>query len=144
MVEVIGRWSNHADQGERLRVLATIVPSGSSAPIGRTPKQVQRRLRPAEIDEVIAGYKGGLTVYELAHQFRIHRVTVANLLKRSGLLLRGQSLTAAQVTDAVSLYDSGLPLTRVAAVIGCSSTTVWNTLRAEGVKLRGPHERARF
>jgi hypothetical protein len=135
-VEVIGAYSNLSEQGERVKYLLTMMPSGPPEEKKRAPKQVQRRLRPAEIAELVTGYESGLTVYELGNKHRIHRVTVSSLLKREGIPLRGQSLTPEQVIQSISLYVNGLSLKRVADEIGCSDSTIWNALRARGIMIR--------
>lgn len=71
-VEVVGRWSNHLEQGERLDELVGMAPTECAKPRVGTRKQVQRRLRPREVEDLIAGYLGGATVYQLGRQFRIH------------------------------------------------------------------------
>jgi hypothetical protein len=45
-------------------------------------RQVQHRLGPARIEELIAAYRRGATAAALAVQFQIHRTTVAALLQR--------------------------------------------------------------
>src|SRR5665213_112321 len=85
MVEVMGRWSKLSDQGERLTTLVKTVPKGSIQPKTRKPTQVARQLRPAEIEELVAGYQDGATVYQLAAQFRISRSTVSQHLEREDI-----------------------------------------------------------
>jgi hypothetical protein len=85
-VDVMGRYLNPSDQGERLHDLLRIVPSGRKTVNSRTPKAIHRRLRPAQVEELVAGYQAGSTVYQLAEQFRINRETVPKLLERSGVL----------------------------------------------------------
>jgi DNA-binding CsgD family transcriptional regulator len=91
---------------------------------------------PAEIAKMVDGYREGLTVYRLAEEFRINRGTVAGLLKRSGVTMRNQTLTAAQIELATEMYREGLSLMRVAKQIGCSHSTIWYALRTAGVRLR--------
>ena len=45
-------------------------------------RQLQHRLRPARIEELIAAYRCGAIAAALAVQFQIHRTTVAALLQR--------------------------------------------------------------
>jgi hypothetical protein len=54
VVEVLGRYSNLRDQGERIRALLDIAPEGPATPLVRTAKQIQRRLKPLEIDTSVA------------------------------------------------------------------------------------------
>jgi len=51
-------------------------------PEAPTTKQIHRRLRDDQIDDLVAGYKLGSTVYELADQFAINRETVSLILRR--------------------------------------------------------------
>jgi len=46
--------------------------------------QMQKRLNNEEIQQIIAGYKSGLTMKELSRRFGCHRVTVSNILKKNG------------------------------------------------------------
>ena len=45
-----------------------------------TRRSTVRKLTRDELCELVAGYKAGATVYELAEQFKIHRVTVSEVL----------------------------------------------------------------
>ena len=84
--EVSGRYSNPFEQGERLRDLIEMVPKGSPEVSVGPRKQVHRRLCPAEIEELVAGYQAGATACQLADRFRIHRTTVLSLLERRASL----------------------------------------------------------
>jgi hypothetical protein len=61
-VEVMGRYLNPSDQGERLREILETVPSGPQIAIPRTPKQVHRRLQPGQVDEIVDLYLAGATL----------------------------------------------------------------------------------
>jgi hypothetical protein len=65
--------------------LAELRDRGSARlrPANHAPvRQVQHRLGPARIEELIAAYRRGATAAALAVQFQIHRTTVAALLQR--------------------------------------------------------------
>ena len=49
------------------------------------PRQHQRRLTPAEVDELVAARAAGATMAQLADQFDIKRQTVSRWLKRRGI-----------------------------------------------------------
>ena len=132
----MGRYSNLCDQGERLRSLLEMVPSGPLEPIPRTIKQKQRRLRGAEIDKLVADYLIGATVYELAEQFGVHRSTVSDVLERRGVARRFGPLSPAQIAIAASLYGGGLSLAKVGKQLGCQATTVRDALAKVGVEIR--------
>jgi hypothetical protein len=85
VVEVLGRYSNLLEQGERVQTLLQIVPDGSPEVNLRTPRQVQRRLTPAETDQLIAEYESGDSVKDLARRHNLHRETVSKILTRHGI-----------------------------------------------------------
>jgi predicted DNA-binding protein (UPF0251 family) len=53
------------------------------------PRQ-QKRLKPAEIEAIVAGYQGGMTLVELAQQLGVHKRTVGEALKRRDVSRRGR------------------------------------------------------
>jgi hypothetical protein len=99
----MGRYLNPSDQGERLRDLLGIVPSGSQTVNTRTKKAIHRRLRAAQVEELVAGYQTGSTVYQLAEKFRINRDTVSKLLERQGVPRRNRPLSPVQIEQAIEL-----------------------------------------
>jgi len=143
-VEVIGRYSNHCDQGERLQDLVEMVPNGLPRANVQTKKQIHRRLRQREIDELVAGYRAGATVYQLANEFRIHRGTVSLLLERHRVSLRNRPLSPAQIEQARVLYATGQSLAKVGKQLGCDANTVRLALVKVGVRMRDSHGRDRL
>lgn len=113
-----------------------MVPKGPSGAISRTTRQTQRRLRGAEIDELVAGYQAGATTYELAERFRMHRVTISATLKRKGIALRAQPLSPTQIAAATQFYHEGLSLLKVGERVGCNAETVRRALMNAGVEIR--------
>lgn len=95
-------------------------------------KQVQRRLRDDQVDDLVAGYKRGFTVYQLADEFRINRETASLLLRRQGVAIRHRSLGPEQVAQASKLYVDGLSLARVADAMGVIRGAVNNALEGCG------------
>jgi hypothetical protein len=51
-----------------------------------------------QVQQVIAGYQVGATVYQLGNQFGIDRETVSRILRRHYITLRGTSLTPTKST----------------------------------------------
>jgi hypothetical protein len=137
------KWLYIADQGERLHDLVQIVPSRSRTVNSRTPKAIHRRLRPEQVKQLVVGYKTGLTVYQLAEQFRINRGTVSKLLEREGVPRRGRPLSAAQVQKATKLYAAGMSLVNVGKQLGCDGSTAHLALRKAGVRMRDCQGRER-
>lgn len=71
----------------------------------RTLKQVQRRLQPAHVEELLDAYRAGVAVKRLAEQLRINRTIVLNLVKRRGMRRRYPALQGAEGRRARQLYE---------------------------------------
>ena len=101
-------------------------------------RQVLRRLRPVDIDSLIAAYGQGQSVRSLVELFGIHRTTVLARLERHGVSRRRTvcKLTGADVTEAAALYASGLSLAAIGERFKVEGATVGNALRRSGVQLR--------
>jgi DNA-directed RNA polymerase specialized sigma24 family protein len=135
-VEVMGRYLNHSDQGECLRNLLEMVPSGSKTAKTRTPRRVCRRLEPAKVAELIQGYGDGVPVEVLADQFGVNQSTVQKHARRHELPRRSPRLGPNQTEDAVRLYLSGQSLAKLSDHFGVATDTVALALRRAGVTLR--------
>jgi len=118
-----------------------MVPNGLPRANVQTKKQIHRRLRPPEIVELVAGYKAGATVYQLAERFRIHRSTVSLLLERQRVPRRNRPLSPAQIEQASVLYATGQSLAKVGDQLGCDANTVRLALVRVGVRMRDCHGR---
>lgn len=143
LVEVLGRYLNPCDQGERIHDLLQIVPSSSKTVNVRTPKAIYRRLRPEQVEELVIGYQAGSTVYQLADQFRINRGTVSRLLERQCIPRRRHPISPAQIGQATQLYATGLSLVSVGRQLGCNGSTIHLALRKAEVPMRDTHGRYR-
>jgi hypothetical protein len=136
LVEVLGRYSNLCDQGERVRTLLEMTPDGQEQSKVRTPKQAQHRLSSGEVDELVAGYQAGTGVNDLATQFGVNRDTVFAILKRREVVRRPRGIPSDLVERAVSDYRAGLSLAVIGAELSVDPATVSRTLRKAGVSLR--------
>ena len=86
----------------------------------------QRRLSPTDIDDLIAAYRAGATIIQLAMEFGIHRTTVAGHLDRHGVP-RHSELTVWDddiLREAAELYATGLSLADVAERFRRAGVTV--------------------
>ena len=115
----------------------------AAAPIPATtdragPHRTQKRLRTAEVDELVAAYQTGDSVEELAKHFGVHRTTVIAHLGRRQVQLRSTFTTWDHdaLTAAVAYYASGASLATVAARFGVDPSTVANRFRRAGVAVR--------
>lgn len=119
-------WANRADE----RGLPV-------EPTRRRRPHRQRRLSPAEVDELTDAYRDGSTLVELASRFQINRTTVIDHLTRRSVPRRRQpSMTPTQVHDAAELYGTGLSLAAVAERVGFDKKTVRKELAKAGVVIR--------
>jgi DNA-directed RNA polymerase specialized sigma24 family protein len=91
-------------------------------------QKIPRRLSSEQISELIQEYREGLTVYELAARFGIHRETASGVLEREGVPRRRKPLSSSQTKMASVLYGEGWSLARMGAELGCDPSTVWRTL----------------
>jgi DNA-directed RNA polymerase specialized sigma24 family protein len=132
----MGRYSNLRDQGERIHNLSEIVPEGSSEVNPGTLKQVQRRLRPDEIDDLVRQYQAGVNVQELAVSFGIHRDTVSETLTRQGVARRKRGIPSETLDEVIGDYRAGLSLASIGARLSVDPGTVASALRRAGVELR--------
>ncbi len=135
-MEVIARYSNRCDQGERILEVIKMVPERSSEAISRTKKQIQRRLSADHVDDLVAAFQGGAKVTELATAFGIHRDTVSQILNRAGIQRSAIKLNGPTVDRAIELYRAGNSLAKVAPLVGASPETVRKALLQACVDLR--------
>jgi radical SAM superfamily enzyme with C-terminal helix-hairpin-helix motif len=103
--------------------------------------QDQKRLTEDEVTEVIAEYRAGATILELATQHGCDRKTVIRYLKLHCVEVRHRRMSSAQIDEAVVLYKSGLSLIRVGKAVGADPKTVKARLMEAGVPMRGVHRR---
>lgn len=95
-----------------------------------------KQLKEEEARELIAAYKAGAMVNQLAQRFGIARQTVSQILKRHGVALRMRGLTTQQIDEAVQLYEGGWSLERIGKRMGVDDMTVRSRLLERGVQMR--------
>ena len=105
---------------------------------GQLSNPAQRRLSPADIDDLISAYQAGATISQLAVEFGIHRTTVAGHLDRHGVARHNeQRVWDDQILrQAAELYATGLSLADVADQFGIDAQTVANRFRRAGLPVR--------
>ncbi|MQA63863.1 MAG: hypothetical protein GEU86_20900 [Actinophytocola sp.] len=141
-----GTYYNIKPQVEALENLLRKLPDRARPappPADRPKPRRARQLDADHIQELIAGYQAGATVYELGDRFGIERRTVSTVLRRHGVPMRRRSLSIDQVDTAIYLYTLGWSLARVGEHLGVDPTTVLNCLRRRGVRTRDAHGRPR-
>lgn len=86
-------------------------------------------------------YQAGHMMKEIAARHGIHRVTVSEVLDRTGTAKRPKGMSQSQVDMAARLYESGLSLVSVGAQLGFNATTVRTMLLRRGITTRDSHGR---
>jgi hypothetical protein len=105
---------------------------------------VQRRLVPDEVAELVAAYRRGVPVAELAASFQVNRTTVLGHVRRHGVRKRDRrALQGEEVDRAAQLYAGGQSADWVAAQLGVAPSTVRRALKDAGVALRPGGRRRR-
>lgn len=102
----------------------------------RSLGMAQTRLRAEQIDELVARYRDGATLVELASCFGIHRRTVAEHLTRREVPIRRGRFDPCRIHEAGNLYDSGLTLVEVGLKVGAGPQAVRRALADHDVPIR--------
>lgn len=97
-----------------------------------------RKLQPAEVDDLIGRYEQGTNLSELARQFDLHFQTVRAHLRRRGVDLRSSHpvLSDEQKLEVRALYAAGLSTYKLGDRFGVDRDTIRRALRAAGVQMR--------
>jgi hypothetical protein len=95
-----------------MRSFPASIPPSRRRSSGTLPRRA-RQLGPEQVEQLIADYRSGATVYELGDRFGIERRTVSTILHRHGVPMRRRGLSPEQVDDAIHLYNLGWSLARV-------------------------------
>lgn len=136
MVDLLGHYSNHHDLRKHLEQVFERLSHPTGKPTTRRKAiQVQNRLRPSDVTELVVAYRQGIGIRDLAERYDIHRHTVAEHLERHGVA-RPPRLTPILVAQAVELYTQGSSLARIADQLGVHPESVRYRLRQAGVKMR--------
>jgi hypothetical protein len=141
MLELVHAYSNLVPQSKTLCQVQIKAASTTRKRDSRPRRQGQRRLGEAEVVELIVAYGQQKSIKELAAKYRIHRVTVTSLLRRSGVELRQVGLTDVQAAEACRLYPEGWSLGRLAKRYDVNDMTVRRYLLLAEVVMRLPHQR---
>ncbi|MGH9127467.1 MAG: helix-turn-helix domain-containing protein [Acidimicrobiales bacterium] len=87
--------------------------------------------------ELVAAYRRGVPVEEVAASFRVNRTTVLGHVRRHGVPKRDRRVLGPDaVRKAVHLYGAGLSAESVAEELQVAATTVRRALTDAGVTLR--------
>jgi transposase-like protein len=87
--------------------------------------------------ELVAAYRRGVPVEDLAASFRVNRTTVLSHVRRHGVPKRDRrALQGDEVDRAAQLYLGGRSMDWVAAQLEVAASTVRRALKDAGVTLR--------
>ena len=87
-----------------------------------------KRLNPAQVDLLIAGYRKGKPMHELAGDFGIARQTVSLTLKRNRVPMRMRGLHEEQRREVTALWEQGWSYARLGERFKVDPWTVRNFL----------------
>lgn len=137
---MVGLFSSHANELRKAhRHLSTEPIRGLPQGNGSRKRTTLSRLSDEKVGQIVTAYETGKTVYELAAEYRCHRVTISAVLKRQGIALRRTSPTPEQIDKMVHLYETGYSLAKVGDRLGFNATTVLHQLKVRGIPTRDAH-----
>ncbi len=140
----VGLFSSYANELQKVhRRLSTKPVSELSQENGGDKRTTRPRLSDEKVSQIVAAYKTGKTVYELAAEYDCHRVTITAVLKRQGVALRRTSPTAAQIDEMIRLHEAGPSLARVGERFGMNASSALAQLRKSDVRTRDTQGRIR-
>lgn len=88
------------------------------------------------VEDIVQRYRSGESTTKLSVEYGVSRSSVAALLRKQGVALRGQAMTHEAIDRAVALYRQGLTIREVADKVDYSDSTVRSALRSKGVSMR--------
>jgi len=110
--------------------------SDSRGRVVRSLGMAQTLLRPEQVDDLVAQYREGATLVELASIFGVNRRTVAMHLSRREVTIRRGRFDPSRIHEAADLYLSGLTLVEVGMRVGVGPQAVRQALASHGVVIR--------
>ena len=110
--------------------------SDSRGRVVRSLGMAQTLLRPEQVDDLVAQYREGATLVELASVFGVNRRTVATHLTRREVTIRRGRFDPSRIHEAADLYLSGLTLVEVGLKVGTGPQAVRQALASHGVVIR--------
>ena len=136
LVEVLGRYSNHCDQGKRIERVLEIPLSEPTTPVSKPLRKVHRRLQAHELDQLAEAYLAGSTLAQLSDRFRKHPSTISTDLERRGVARRYRIVEGERLHLAIQSYQDGQSVVSIGKELGVADETVRKALIQAGVKLR--------
>lgn len=136
------------ERGRGLRVAEAISAAVAQAGVDdpstvRLEVDEQRKLTPAEVQELVEAYRHGASQTELGRRFGIHRQTVGRYLAKQHVERRSRRpLDESQQLEAVRLYvDQTWTLAEIAKKFGVAQNSIRNVLLRHGIERRSQARR---
>lgn len=132
---------------ELVELMRSINLGNDSAPTQESkPKsgRLSRRLTKEMVEDIVQRYRSGESTTKLSVKYGVSRSSVAALLRKQGVALRGQAMTQEAIDRAVALYRQGLTIRQVAERVGHSYGTVRAVLHRERVAIGRAQARLRI
>jgi len=136
MVDLIGQLSNPSS------ILCVVDSTQDDVPVppqlSPGPRQVQVRLTPGEVDNLVQARKAGESILKLAETFGVGRTTVMRHLRRRGIPTVDEALQWDDTTlaAAIDAYNNGNSLAQIGQQMGIGRSAVRNRLLNAGVTMR--------
>lgn len=105
-------------------------------PVRENSRQSQTCLSASNRAELVAAHRSGVPVSELTLPFGVHRSTVRQLARRTGLETRSLKMAAGVRSETARLYESGHTLVQIAERLGISDEAVRAAVVAAGGTVR--------
>jgi transposase len=100
-------------------------------------RQAQRHLKPDDIEDLLAAYRAGDLVRDIAARFGVSRTTVIGHVTRGGLQRRRDGAwTPSELAEAARMYAEGRSLAEVGEHFGVDKGTVANRFLKAGLPVR--------
>jgi hypothetical protein len=114
-------------------LVAAGVPEGAlTSPLAPRRLRHKRlvRLTPAQAQALVAEYKAGSSIDDVARKYGIHHATAAAHLKAAGVVTRPPKtgIPRDQLEAALALREQGWSYSKIGAHYGCSRTAATNSL----------------
>lgn len=119
------------------------VVSDSRGPVSRAVEKAPTSYTSEFVLLLRQEYESGRAARDIAQEHNLDRAAMMKHLRRSGVRIRNQGLTADQAERATEMYLSGLTLAEVGAHFGVAQGTVRRNLILRGVRFRPALVKAR-
>lgn len=127
----------------RLSLPAQDLEKASSAEVSQVSRKCSyTSLSTTQRQEIVALYKQGVMVQQIANQYGIHRTTIIRVVRQAGGEPRSSALSDEEVRRIVELYvRDRLAIGAIARLTRRSKATIHAVLKREGVAMRSPGRR---